>query len=333
MKIIFYGTREYDHYYFDVLAADPDYGCEIKFLAANLDVDTAPLARGGDAVCAFVNSDCSAPVLEELAKADIRLLLMRCAGFNNVDLHAAARLGITVLRVPGYSPEAVAEHAMALAQAANRRICKAYIKVRNNNFALDGLLGYNLYGTTAGIVGTGRIGAAMARICHGYGMTVLAYDQYKNPSLEGIVRYVELDELLRTADLVSLHCPLTADTHHLINARTIAMMRDSAILVNTSRGALIDTDALIAALRQRKFAGVGLDVYEDEDDQVFEDFSDNILQNEVVPVLLSFPNVVITSHQAFFTRTALQSIAIVTMENARAFARGEKLVNQVRADG
>ena len=333
MKIIFYGTREYDHYYFDVLAADPDYGCEIKFLAANLDVDTAPLARGGDAVCAFVNSDCSAPVLEELAKADIRLLLMRCAGFNNVDLHAAARLGITVLRVPGYSPEAVAEHAMALAQAANRRICKAYIKVRNNNFALDGLLGYNLYGTTAGIVGTGRIGAAMARICHGYGMTVLAYDQYKNPSLEGIVRYVELDELLRTADLVSLHCPLTADTHHLINARTIAMMRASAILVNTSRGALIDTDALIAALRQRKFAGVGLDVYEDEDDQVFEDFSDNILQNEVVPVLLSFPNVVITSHQAFFTRTALQSIAIVTMENARAFARGEKLVNQVRADG
>lgn len=332
MKIIFYGTRDYDHYYFDVLAADPDYGCEIKFLAANLDVDTAPLARGGDAVCAFVNSDCSAPVLEELAKAGIHLLLMRCAGFNNVDLHAAARLGITVLRVPGYSPEAVAEHAMALAQAANRRICKAYIKVRNNNFALDGLLGYNLYGTTAGIVGTGRIGAAMARICHGYGMTVLAYDQYKNPSLEGIVRYVELDELLRTADLVSLHCPLTAETHHLINARTIAMMRDSAILVNTSRGALIDTDALIAALRQRKFAGVGLDVYEDEDGQVFEDFSDNILQNEVVPVLLSFPNVVITSHQAFFTRTALQSIAIVTMENARAFARGEKLVNEVRAD-
>lgn len=332
MKIIFYGTRDYDHYYFDVLAADPDYGCEIKFLAANLDVDTAPLARGGDAVCAFVNSDCSAPVLEELAKVGIHLLLMRCAGFNNVDLHAVARLGITVLRVPGYSPEAVAEHAMALAQAANRRICKAYIKVRNNNFALDGLLGYNLYGTTAGIVGTGRIGAAMARICHGYGMTVLAYDQYKNPSLEGIVRYVELDELLRTADLVSLHCPLTAETHHLINARTIAMMRDSAILVNTSRGALIDTDALVAALRQRKFAGVGLDVYEDEDGQVFEDFSDNILQNEVVPVLLSFPNVVITSHQAFFTRTALQSIAIVTMENARAFARGEKLVNEVRAD-
>lgn len=232
--------------------------------------------------------------------------------------------------MPGYSPEAVAEHAMALAQAANRRLCKAYIKVRNNNFALDGLLGYNLYGSPAGIVGTGRIGAAMARICHGFGMTVLAYDQYKNPALDGIVRYVELDELLRTADLISLHCPLTAETYHMINADTIKMMRGSAILVNTSRGGLIDTDALIDALRHRKFAGVGLDVYEDEDEQVFEDFSDDVLQNEVVPILLSFPNVVVTSHQAFFTRTALQSIAITTMENARAFARGEKLVNEVK---
>ena len=197
MKIIFYGTREYDHYYFDVLAADPEYGCEIRFLTANLDADTAPLAQGGDAVCAFVNADCSAPVLEKLAQVGIRCLLLRCAGYNNVDLAAAQKCGITVLRVPGYSPEAVAEHAMALAQAANRRICKAYIKVRNNNFALDGLLGYNLYGSSAGIVGTGRIGAAMARICHGFGMTVLAYDQYRNPALDGIVRYVELDELLR----------------------------------------------------------------------------------------------------------------------------------------
>ena len=332
MKIIFYGTREYDHYYFDVLAADPDYGCEIKFLTANLDVDTATLARGGDAVCAFVNSDCSAPVLQVLAENGIRLLLMRCAGFNNVDLAAAARLGITVLRVPGYSPEAVAEHAMALALAANRRICKAYVKVRNNNFSLDGLLGYNLYGSSAGIVGTGRIGAAMARICHGFGMTVLAYDQYPNPALEGIVRYVGLEELLRGSDLISLHCPLTADTRHLINADTIPMIRDSAILVNTSRGGLIDTKALIEALRRGKFAGVGLDVYEDEDGQVFEDFSNEVLHNEVVPILTSFPNVVVTSHQAFFTRTALQSIAIITMENARAFARGETLVNQVKAD-
>ena len=260
MKITFYGTRDYDHLYFDVLAADPEYGCDIRFLAANLDKDTAPLAAGGEAVCAFVNADGSAPVLETLAAVGVKLLLLRCAGFNNVDLDAAKRCGITVLRVPGYSPEAVAEHAMALAMAANRRICKAYIKVRNNNFALDGLLGHTLYGSAAGIVGTGRIGAAMARICCGFGMTVLAYDQYRNPALEGLVRYVGLEELLRTADLVSLHCPLTPETHHMIDADAIKMMRDSAILVNTSRGGLIDTHALIDALRQRKFAGVGLDV-------------------------------------------------------------------------
>lgn len=331
MNIIFFGTREYDHLYFDRLAADPAYGCTIRFLAANLDPDTAPLAKGGDAVCAFVNSDCSAATLERLAEVGIRLLLMRCAGFNNVDLKAAKACGITVLRVPGYSPEAVAEHAMALALAANRRICKGYIKVRNNNFALDGLLGHNFYGGAAGIVGTGRIGAAMARICAGFGMTVLAYDVYPNPALEGLARYVSLEELLRTADLVSLHCPLNESTRHLINAETIPMMRDSATLVNTSRGGLIHTQALIDALRRRKFAGVGLDVYEDEDGQVFEDFSDDVLRNEVVPVLLSFPNVVVTSHQAFFTRTALQSIAITTMENARAFARGEELKNEVRA--
>ena len=329
MKITFYGTRDYDHLYFDVLAADPENGCDIRFLAANLDKDTAPLAAGGEAVCAFVNADGSAPVLETLAAVGVKLLLLRCAGFNNVDLDAAKRCGITVLRVPGYSPEAVAEHAMALAMAANRRICKAYIKVRNNNFALDGLLGHTLYGSAAGIVGTGRIGAAMARICCGFGMTVLAYDQYRNPALEALVRYVGLEELLRTADLVSLHCPLTPETHHMIDADAIKMMRDSAILVNTSRGGLIDTHALIDALRQRKFAGVGLDVYETEDNQIFEDYSDDVLRSVVVPVLLSFPNVVITSHQAFFTRTALQSIAITTMENARAFARGEKLVNLV----
>ncbi|MDD4849104.1 MAG: 2-hydroxyacid dehydrogenase [Gemmiger sp.] len=329
MEIVFYDTRDYDHLYFDVLAADPEYGCHIHFLSAGLDVDTAPLAKGGDAVCAFVNSDCSAPVLECLAQQGIRLLLMRCAGYNNVDLAAAKRCGITVLRVPGYSPEAVAEHAMALALATNRRICKAYVKVRNNNFALDGLLGYNLYGSSAGIVGTGRIGAAMAKICHGFGMTVLAYDQYHNPALEGIARYLPLDELLRSSDLISLHCPLTAETHHMINEKSIAQMRDSAILVNTSRGGLIDTDALIAALRQHKFAGVGLDVYEDENGQVFEDLSNDVLENEVVPILLSFPNVVVTSHQGFFTRTALQSIAIVTMENARAFGRGDALANEV----
>ena len=206
-----------------------------------------------------------------------------------------------MLRVPGYSPEAVAEHAMALAQAANRRICKAYIKVRNNNFALDGLLGYNLYGSSAGIVGTGRIGAAMARICHGFGMTVLAYDQYRNPALDGIVRYVELDELLRTADLISLHCPLTAETYHMINADTIKMMRDNAILVNTSRGGLIDTNALIDALRgPANLRAVGRGRLRGRGRAGVRGLLGRRLQNEVVPILMSFPNVVVTSHQAFF---------------------------------
>ena len=266
MKIVFYGTREYDHYYFDVLAADPEYGCEIRFLTANLDADTAPLARGGDAVCAFVNADCSASVLEKLAQAGIRCLLLRCAGYNHVDLPAAQRYGITVLRVPGYSPEAVAEHAMALALAANRRICKAYIKVRNNNFSLDGLLGYNLYGSSAGIVGTGRIGAAMARICHGFGMTVLAYDPFAKK--EGLPEYIQLvedrDEIFKQSDYVSLHVPATPETVHSISDREFDLMKDTAYLINAARGSIVDEPALIRALEAGKIAGAGLDTLEKE---------------------------------------------------------------------
>lgn len=329
MKILFYGAKDYDHIYFDQLAAGPDYDCTINYLSANLDETTAPLARGYQAVCAFVNADCSRPVLEQFQQGGVRLLLLRCAGFNNVDLKAAKELGITVLRVPGYSPEAVAEFAMTLALSASRRIHKAYIKVRNNNFALDGLLGHNLHGGTAGIVGTGKIGAAMARICKGFGMEVIAYDKYPNPALEGLLTYVELEELLPRSDLVSLHCPLTEENYHMLNNRTLALMKDTAILINTSRGPLIDTDALLEVLRQHKFAAVGLDVYEDEDEQVFEDFSDDVLANDKVALLLAFPNVIVTSHQAFFTHTALQAIAETTMKNARAWLRGEELKNKV----
>lgn len=329
MKILFYGAKDYDHIYFDQLAADPDYDCTINYLSANLDETTAPLARGYQAVCAFVNADCRRPVLEQFQQGGVRLLLLRCAGFNNVDLKAAKELGITVLRVPGYSPEAVAEFAMTLALSASRRIHKAYIKVRNNNFALDGLLGHNLHGGTAGIVGTGKIGAAMARICKGFGMEVIAYDKYPNPALEGLLTYVELEELLPRSDLVSLHCPLTEENYHMLNSRTLALMKDTAILINTSRGPLIDTDALLEVLRQHKFAAVGLDVYEDEDEQVFEDFSDDVLANDKVALLLAFPNVIVTSHQAFFTHTALQAIAETTMKNARAWLRGEELKNKV----
>ena len=317
MKIIFYGTREYDHYYFDVLAADPEYGCEIRFLTANLDADTAPLAQGGDAVCAFVNADCSAPVLEKLAQVGIRCLLLRCAGYNNVDLAAAQKCGITVLRVPGYSPEAVAEHAMALAQAANRRICKAYIKVRNNNFALDGLLGYNLYGSSAGIVGTGRIGAAMARICHGFGMTVLAYDQYRNPALDGIVRYVELDELLRTADLISLHCPLTPETHELVNARRLALMKPNAILINTGRGPLVNEQDLADALNSDKIYAAGVDVLSSEPPR-----ADN--------PLLTAKNCYITPHIAWASTEARERLMNIAISNLQAYISGtpENVVNK-----
>ncbi|MCD7753570.1 MAG: 2-hydroxyacid dehydrogenase [Clostridiales bacterium] len=329
MKILFYGARDYDHLYFDPLAAEGDGDCAIDFQPANLDEHTAALARGYEAVCIFVNADCGREVLDILAEAGVKLVLLRCAGYNNVDVKAAKELGIAVLRVPGYSPEAVAEFAMALALAGCRHIHKAYIRVRNNNFALDGLLGRNLHGGTAGVVGTGRIGAAMARICHGFGMEVLGCDSWHNPALEGLVTYVGLEELLRRSDLVSLHCPLTEDNYHMLNGETLGWMKDTAVLVNTSRGQLIDTDALLDQLRRHRFGAVGLDVYENEEEQVFEDLSDDILANDKVALLLSYPNVIVTSHQAFFTHTALRAIAETTLENARAFQRGGVLENRV----
>lgn len=332
MKIAFFGTKDYDKLWFEPLTRDKGegtYNSEIHFFEANLNKETAILAKGYEAVCAFVNSDCSRPVLKTFQELGIKLLLLRCAGFNQVDLTAAKEYGITVLRVPGYSPEAVAEHAMALALSANRRIHKAYSKVRNNDFSLSGLLGWNLFNGTAGIIGTGKIGAAMARICKGFGMTVLAYDTYENPALKDLVTYVSLEELLKRSDLISLHCPLFPATYHMINKDTIALMKDTAILVNTSRGALIDTEALIDALKAKKFSAVGLDVYEDEDELVYENHFGDIITNETVARLLMFPQVVITSHQAFFTREALQAIAVTTMENVYAFEHGLPLVNEV----
>lgn len=254
---------------------------------------------------------------------------MRCAGFNNVDLHTVHRLGIRILRVPGYSPEAVAEHAMGLALTVNRRLHKSYIKVRENDFSLGSLMGFNFYQKTAGVVGTGKIGAAMVRICHGFGMKVLAYDVHENPSLKGIAEYVPLDQLLAQSDLVSLHCPLTDNTYHLINRDTIQKMKDGVILVNTSRGALVKTEDLIEGIRARKFFGVGLDVYEEETPNVFEDRSDEILEHSVTARLLSFPNVMITSHQGFFTKEALANIAQTTLGNVRTFEKGEESPNDV----
>lgn len=329
MKILFYDTKNYDRESFDkALKNYPDV--EIKYLKTDLAPVTASLANGYDAVCAFVSSDVGAETVERLHENGVKLILMRCAGYNNVDLETAGKYGIRVLRVPGYSPEAVAEHAMALALGVNRRLHKAYVKVRENDFSLGGLMGFNFYQKTAGIVGTGKIGAAMAKICRGFGMKVIAYDVYENPELKDFVTYVSFDELLAQSDLVSLHCPLMDSTYHLINRDTIKKMKDGVILVNTSRGALVKTEDLIEGIRARKFFGVGLDVYEEETSNVFEDRSDEILEHSTTARLLSFPNVMITSHQGFFTEEALGAIAKTTLENAGIFERQEETVNEVR---
>lgn len=329
MKVIFYDSKNYDKESFTKeLVNYPDI--EVKFLKADLTPNTAELSHGYDAVCAFVSSDIGSETIGILHQCGVKLILMRCAGFNNVDLETAKKYGIRVLRVPGYSPEAVAEHAMALALAVNRRLHKAYVKVRENDFSLGSLMGFNFYQKTAGIVGTGKIGAAMARICRGFGMKVIAYDVFQNPDLKDFVTYVTLDELLAQSDLISLHCPLMDNTYHLINRETIQKMKDGVILVNTSRGALVKTDDLIEGIRARKFFGVGLDVYEEETPNVFEDRSDEILEHSVTARLLSFPNVMITSHQGFFTEEALSAIAKTTLENVRIFERGEETPNEVK---
>lgn len=329
MKILFFGTKSYDKQFFNDTWKEKAYEeIQLDYVETLLAPDTAKLAEGYDAVCAFVNMDLGASTVEILAECGIRLILMRCAGFNNVDLDKAREKKITVMRVPGYSPEAVAEHAMALALTANRRTHKSYVRVRENDFSLNGLMGVTLYQKTAGIVGTGKIGAAMARICHGFGMKVLAFDVFRNPSLD-FAEYVELDTLLAQSDLISLHCPLTEETYHMINEDTIGKMKKGVILVNTSRGGLIKTNDLIKGIREGRFFAVGLDVYEEENGSVYEDLSDAILEHSTVARLLSFPNVMVTSHQGFFAQEALEAISKTTMENALSFMQGKKNGNEV----
>lgn len=320
MKILFYDAKPYDIESFDKLIKKYD-GISIDYLKTDISKNTVRLAEGYEAVCVFVASDVNAEIIDELSKRGVKLILLRCAGFNNVDIQRAKEKGITVLRVPNYSPEAIAEHALALAFAVNRHIHKAYIKVRENNFSLMGLTGMNLCGKVAGIVGTGKIGAAMCRACHGIGMEVLAFDKFENPSLD-FVRYTGLDELLRKSDLISLHCPLTEETYHMIDLEAIEKMKDGVLLINTSRGALISTEDLIKGIRRHKFSGVGLDVYEEEQENVFENREDDILNTSVTARLLSFPNVIVTSHQGFLTHEALEKISLVTLENAKSFEEG-----------
>ncbi|MBQ6335387.1 MAG: HPr family phosphocarrier protein [Erysipelotrichaceae bacterium] len=332
LKIAFFNTKDYDRLFFSRLAEEGPgtYNISLDFLESRLTLETAALARGHDAICIFVNDDASSEVIDVLHEEGIRLILLRCAGFNNVDLEACKKYDIKVARVPAYSPYAVAEHAMAIIQEANRRLHRADRKVRENNFALSGLLGVDLHNKVCGVVGTGKIGECFARIAKGYGMRVIAWDAFPNRALEeeGLFTYVDLDELLSTSDLISLHVPLImgeGGTYHLIDEKAIAKMKDTVMLVNTARGPLIDAQALIDALKQGKFQAVALDVYEGEDENVYTDRSDEALPHSITARLQMFPQLVLTSHQAFFTREAMQAIAVQTMENARNFNQGKDL--------
>ncbi len=328
MKVTFFSTHSYDKTFFG--HENMQHGHDLAYFSTHLDAKTALLAKGADAVCTFVNDELDATTLGILHGLGIRTVALRCAGYNQVDLDAAQRLGICVVRVPEYSPYAVAEHTLALILSLNRKIHLAHSRVRDGNFRLAGLLGFDMHGKTVGVVGTGKIGLEFCRIMKGFGSRILASDIHQNPACLALgVEYVTLDDLLREADIVSLQCPLTPQTHHLINAESLARMKRGAMLVNTSRGALIDTPALIGALKSGHLGHVALDVYEEEGDLFFEDLSSQVIQDDVFARLLTFPNVLITAHQAFFTEDALRNIAHTTLQNLSQIERGETCPNQV----
>lgn len=330
MKVAVFSTKGYDRQFFQAVNAQHNH--ELVFFEPRLDPKTAPLAANFPAVCIFVNDIANAETLKMLAANGTKLLALRCAGFNQVDLKAAADLGITVLRVPAYSPYAVAEHTVGLILMLNRKLYRAYNRVRDDNFALDGLMGFDLHGCTVGVVGTGRIGLIFAQIMHGFGCNLLGYDAYRSTDFEAITtaRYVELDELFEKSDIISLHCPLLPETHHLINTDSIQKMKPGVMLINTSRGALIDTRAVIEGIKSGAIGYLGIDVYEQEDNLFFEDLSGTIIQDDVFQLLQSFPNVVITAHQAFFTRNALDKIAETTLTNITDFEQNRPTQNEVK---
>jgi D-lactate dehydrogenase len=328
MKVAFFSTKPYDRKFFD--RANKAFGHEITYFETRLTRETLKLAEDHGCACAFVNDQLDASVLIALAAQQTRLVALRCAGFNNVDISSASELGISVVRVPAYSPHAVAEHTVGLMLALNRRIYWANSRVKEGNFSLDGLLGFDMRGRTAGIIGTGKIGECVIRILNGFGCKIVAFDQFINPACEEMgVEYVELRELLERADIISLHCPLDSETHHLINSGAIARMKQGVMIINTSRGALIDSKAAIEGLKSEKIGYLGIDVYEEEEELFFEDKTFEILTDDVFARLTTFPNVVITGHQAYFTGEAVQQIAQTTLENISAYEKGEDLANAV----
>ncbi|MDJ0677112.1 MAG: 2-hydroxyacid dehydrogenase [Calothrix sp. MO_167.B42] len=326
MKVAVFSTKTYDRQF--LTDANTESNHELVFFESRLTHDTAALASGFEAVCAFINDELHAETLRKIASKGTKLVALRSAGFNHVDLHTATELGIKVVRVPAYSPQAVAEHAVGLILTLNRKYHRAFNRVRESNFSLNGLLGFDLYGSTVGIVGTGKIGVCFAQIMKGFGCNLLAYDIYQNPlCVEMGVKYVELPELLRNSDIVSLHCPLTKESHHMINTESLKDFNPGAMLINTSRGGLIDTKAVIDALKSGRIGYLGLDVYELEGSLFFEDLSDQVIQDDIFGRLINFPNVVITGHQAFFTRNALQNIAQATISNITDIATGRPCPN------
>ncbi len=328
MRVAVFSTKIYDQYFFE--EANEKYRHELAFFETRLTSDTTPLAKGFTAVCAFVNDELDRPVLQKLSQGGTRLIALRSAGFNHVDLPAAADLGLRVARVPAYSPAAVAEHTVALVLSLNRKVYRAYNRVRDGNFSLEGLLGFDLEGKTVGVVGTGKIGATFARIMLGFKCRVLAFDpDPKDECARMGVRYVDLPTLLASSDIISLHCPLTVETQHLINQESLRKVKRGVMLINTGRGALIDTRAVIEALKAGIIGYLGLDVYEEEEELFFRDLSGQVIQDDTFARLQTFPNVVITGHQAFFTQEALTKIAETTLGNVTAFETGQGTFHEV----
>jgi D-lactate dehydrogenase len=331
MKVAVFSTKSYDRQFLDAANEAAQTSHELVYFDTRLEPQTAGLAAGFLAVCAFVNDNVGSDTLKILAAQGTRLIALRSAGFNHVDLKTAAELGLKVVRVPAYSPYSVAEHTVGLILTLNRKLHKAYNRVRDDNFALDGLLGFDLHGSTVGVIGTGKIGLIFAQIMQGFGCHLLGYDAYPNAEFETIggARYVQLPELFAQSDIISLHCPLIPETYHLIGNDAIAQMKTGVMLINTSRGGLMDTNALIEGIKSGKIGYLGIDVHEQEDELFFQDLSDTIIQDDTFQLLQSFPNVVITAHQAFFTRNAMEAIASTTLSNITAFEQGQPLKNEI----